>query len=277
MNRKFSFYKLFQQLTLIFCSFLMIFPFLWMILSSLKTKEEIMNPHILFPTIPQFHNYIEVIAHSPILRYVCNSLFVSICIVILQLVISALLAYALVFLTFKGRKFLFITIFFTYMLPSVVTYIPVYTLLASWKLLDSYQGLILSYSVNLFGIFLLHNAFLQMPFSLIEAAQLDGASHWQILWKMVYPMTTPSFVTFALISFISNYNSYLWPSLITTNPNLRLVSQGLRQFFIEDGAHGTNWPQVMAASAVTILPLFLLFLFAGNKIISGISDTGVKG
>ena len=255
-----------------------VFPFVWMVLSALKTKAEVMNVDQLLPAHAQWQNFSEVLFHSPMLRYIGNSLFISLIVVAFQLISSAMLTYAMVFMKFRGRKLLFAIVMGTYMLPTAATYIPSYIILAHMGLLDSYTGLIISDAVNIFGIFLLRTAFMQVPQGLIEAARIDGAGHWKVLWRIITPMTKSAYITFGLISFITMYNSYMWPSLITNNKDLSLVSQGLRSFFIEGGAYGTEWPKVMAASAVIVVPLLILFAFTQKWFINGIGgDTGVKG
>lgn len=264
-------------LILIFCTFTA-FPFFWMVVSALKTKAEIMDVSRLFPAEFQWSNFYQVIFRSPLFRYVCNSFFVAVVTLAIQIVTAAMIAYALVFMKFRGRKILFAIIMGTYMLPTAATYIPCYMILADLGLLDSFTGLIISNCVSIFGIFLLRQAFMQVPLGVIEAARIDGASQWQILWKVVCPMTKSSFITFGLMNFITCYNSYMWPSLITDSDEKLLVSQGLRKFFIEGGAYGTEWPLVMAASAFIVLPLLILFAFTQKWFINGIGgDTGMKG
>lgn len=254
------------------------FPFVWMVLSALKTKAEIMDVSKFFPAEFQWNNFYEVIFHSPLLKYVWNSLFVSAITLAIQIVTAAMIAYALVFMKFKGRKVLFAIIMGTYMLPTAATYIPSYIILADWNLLNTFTGLIISNCVSIFGIFLLRQAFMQVPVGVIEAARIDGASRWKILWQVVCPMTKSSFITFGLMNFITCYNSYMWPSLITDSDEKLLVSQGLRKFFIEGGAYGTEWPLVMAGSALIVLPLLILFAFTQKWFINGIGgDTGMKG
>lgn len=254
------------------------FPFVWMIISALKTKEEIMNTSIFFPGNPQWGNIISILFESPIPKYIFNSLFLSIIIVAIQVITGALLAYALVYMNFKGQKLLFAIIMATYMLPVAATYIPSYIILAHSGLLNTFTGLIISSTVSIFGIFLLRQAFMQVPDGMIEAAKIDGASNIKVLIHVVFPMTKSSFITFGLMSFISTYNNYMWPSLITNDSSKYMVSQGLRSFFIEGGAYGTEWALVMAASAVIVLPLLVLFAFAQKWFINGIGgDTGMKG
>ena len=157
------------------------FPFFWMIVSALKTKAEIMDVSKFFPAEFQWNNFYEVIFHSPLLKYVWNSLFVSVITLAIQIVTAAMIAYAIVFMKFKGRKVLFAIIMGTYMLPTAATYIPSYIILANLNLLNTFTGLIISNCVSIFGIFLLRQAFMQVPLGVIEAARIDGASQWKIL------------------------------------------------------------------------------------------------
>ncbi len=267
-----------KHITLIAISIIMIFPLLWMILGGLKTSQEAMNPEMILPDVIHLENVIDVFKNSPLMKYIGNSLTVAIIATLIQIVTGAMLAYAFSFIRFKGRNVLFGIVMATYMLPSCATYIPAYVTLAKMGMLNSKTGLIISQCVSIFGIFLLRTAFLQVPKELIEAAKLDGAGDWKILWKIVMPVTKSSFVTFGLMSFISLYNNYMWPSLITKDSNLYQVAQGLRSFFIDDGAYGTNWAKVMVGSSIIVIPLLILFAFTQKWFISGLAgDSGVKG
>jgi multiple sugar transport system permease protein len=170
---------------------------------------------MILPDIIHLENVIEVVKDSPLMKYIVNSLVVAIVATLIQIVTGAMLAYAFSFIKFKGRNLLFGIVMATYMLPSAATYIPAFVLLAKMNMLNSRTGLIISQCVSIFGIFLLRTAFLQFPKELLEAARMDGASEWKILWKIVAPVTKSSFITFGLMSFISLYNNYMWPSLIT--------------------------------------------------------------
>lgn len=172
---------------------------------------------------------------------------------------------------------MFFVVMTTYMLPAAATYVPCYIMLAKMNMLDTYRGIIISNAVSVFGIFLIRQEFMQVRRELVEAGRMDGAGHLRILLQIVAPQCKSAFITLGLISFISNYNNYLWPSLIIKNPKYYLVPIGLRQFFIQGGAYGIKWPQVMAASTITVLPLLLLFFIAQKWFMQSVGDTGVKG
>ena len=179
-----------------------VFPFLWMAVSSLKTKEEVMAADAFLPSTPQYGNYLEIVFHSPIPRYLANSLLVAVSVAAIQVICCSFFAYGVTFMRIRGRDMLFRLVLFTYMVPTAVTYIPCYIILSRLGLLDSYQGLILSNGVSVLGIFLLRQAFEAVPMETMEAARMDGAGHFRILTGVVFPMTRPSFVTFILLSFI---------------------------------------------------------------------------
>lgn len=270
--------KSIKHLFLLLFSFAMIFPFLWMVASALKTKEEIFQfPPKLWPESPMWHHFAEAWQLAPFGQYIFNSTFTALVIVGLQVINSALIAYAFTHFKFKGRDLLFSVVLLTYMLPVAATYVPSYVILADLNLLDTHKGLILSNAASVLGIFLFRQAFMQIPKELVEAATMDGASHWRILWRVVYPLSKPTFLTFILISFVQNYNSYLWPTLILNSEEKQLITTGLRQFFIQEGAYGIQWPLIMAASSFAVIPLLILFAFAQKWFVSGISDQGLKG
>ncbi len=259
--------RILHHLILLLFSAAMAFPFYWMATSALKTNDEIWQfPPTLWPTSPQWGNYLEAWLEAPFWRYLTNSIVVAAVIVVLQAINSAMMAYALTHMRFRMKKAFTAIIMLGYMIPSTAVYLPSYMILAKLNLLDSYAGLILSNCVSVFSIFLIRQAFLQVSHELVEAGQIDGASHLRILGSILVPVARSSFVVLALITFIDHYNNYFWPMLITKNPDLQLVSAGLRSFFVEGGAYGLKWPLIMAASSFTIAPLLVLFLFAQNTI-----------
>lgn len=265
-----------RSLTLWMACCVTAFPFIWMAVSSLKIKEEVMGPGF-FPSVPQYGNYVTILFDSPIPRCLFNSLFVAASVAVIQVVSCSLFVYAVTFMGEKAGRGLLKLVLFTYMAPTAATYIPCYMILSRMNLLDSYLGLILSNGVSVFGIFLLSQAFHNIPPDTLEAAKMDGAGNLAILTKIVFPMARPSFATFILLSFINTYNSYMWPSLITDNPSLSLISQGLRRFLYEGGAYGTQWSLVMAAGTAAVVPLLALFALFWRLIVQGITDLGCKG
>ena len=259
-------------------SFIAVFPLIWMLLSGLNDHLMTFVPGNGKGISFTLENIGYVLFQSPVPLYIKNSMLISVVTSLYQIITGAMLAYALTFLKFRCKKLLYYIIFFTYMLPSAATYIPSYIVLSKLNLLNTYKGLILSQSVSLFGIFLLRQNFLEIPKDFVDAAKIDGATDWKILWKVVFPLARSGFITFFLLSFISLYNNYMWPALITTDSRLYQVSQGVRSFFIDDGAYGTKWPLIMAADSIVILPLVLIYICASHVIIHGISgDSGVKG
>lgn len=249
------------------------FPFFWMVSGSLKTREEIWRfPPALLPESPVWSNFVEAWNAAPFGLYLFNSVFVASVIVVMQLVNSAMAGYALTHMKFTFRGVLLGIILASYMLPVAATYLPGYVILSNLGLLDSYAGLILSNSVSVFSIFLARQAFLQLPHELVEAAKIDGAPHWRILWTILVPLSRSAFIVMGLLTFIAQYNNYFWPMLITKSPELQLVSAGLRSFFIEGGAYGMRWPLVMAGCTFTILPLLALFVLTQRWIMKGVSN-----
>ncbi|WP_241674676.1 carbohydrate ABC transporter permease [Paenibacillus luteus] len=271
MNRFFS--RMILYVSLVIICIVMVFPFLWMFSSSLKTNDEIWAiPPILWPAEPLWSNFIDAWHSAPFSLYLFNSVFVATAVVVIQLINSSMMAYALSHMKFALARPLMGLIIVSYMLPVSATYLTGYVILAKLGLLDSYSGLILSNTITIFGVFLLRQAFLQIPKEVAEAAKIDGAGHWKILWKIMIPLSSSTLIVMSLLSFIGQYNNYLWPMLITKNPNLYLVSAGLRSFFVEGGAYGMKWPLIMAASTFTIVPLLVLFVVAQKWIIKGVNN-----
>ncbi|MFW5790385.1 MAG: carbohydrate ABC transporter permease [Bacillota bacterium] len=259
-------------------SFLMVFPFFWMFTSALKTQDEIRAfPPEILPEVPQWGNFLETWQAAPFDLYIFNSFFTATAIVVLHVITTAFFAYAITQLTFRFRNLLFGIVMATYMLPVPVTYVPSYIILSRLGWLDSYQGIIFSNAVSVFAIFLARQSFLQVPTELVDAAKVDGASHWTILWKIFFPLTRPIFITFGLINFVLMYNNYLWPLLIIRSRELYLITIGLRQFFIEQGAYGVNWPLIMAASTIVVTPLLILFFITQKWFVKGVGGSGIKG
>jgi multiple sugar transport system permease protein len=262
-----------RHTALIALSVIMAFPFLWMISSSVKSNQEVRSfPPILWPDKPLWSNYIDAWHAAPFGLYLYNSVFVALIIVLIQIVNSAMMGYALSHMRFRFSNSLMGIILTSYMLPVSATYLPSYVILSNMGLIDTFTGLIISNAVSVFSIFLVRQSFMQLPKELVEAAKIDGAGHWRILWTILVPLARSTFIIMALLTFISNYNNYFWPMLITKSPEISLVSAGLRSFFVEGGGYGMKWPLIMAGSTFTILPLLILFVIAQKWIMKGVSN-----
>ncbi|WP_067019019.1 carbohydrate ABC transporter permease [Marinomonas spartinae] len=259
------------------CGLFMVFPFLWMFFGSLKTNDEIFsNPLELLPQHFHWYNFVETMQSAPFGLYIFNSFEVALFTTLLVLANSSLFAYALTRFTFRGKTAMFSLVMASYMLPAAVTYVPSYIVLAKLGLLDTHAGLILSNAASVFGVFYLRQVFLKIHPSLIEAARIDGASELKILWAIVLPQCKAALTTLGLITFITNYNSYMWPSLVINTADKNLIATGIRQFFIAQGNYGLNWSHIMAASTIAVVPLLILFMISQKIILSGIADNGIK-
>lgn len=263
---------------LILMSFVIAFPFLWMFTNSIKTKDEIWAvPPKALPAVAQWINYEDALADGTFLRYMWNSAYTALIITIIVLLNSAMFAYALTNIRFRGKKILITLIMVTYIMPATTTYIPSYVILSKMGLMNSHTGYIVSSCASIFNIFFLRTTFAQISPGIVEAARIDGAGHWKILWWVIAPMSTSSFVTLGLLSFLGGYNSYLWPSLLLRSKEKYLVSMGLQTFFASEGAYGLKWGTIMAACCVIVFPLLLLFLIGQRWILNGITnDAAVK-
>lgn len=270
--------KLIRYVLLIIISLIAIFPLIWMVLNALKTGQEISDNNI-FPVVPQWQNFIETFDLAPFGKYMWNSFFTASIIVLLQIILSSMLAYALVFLEFRVRNILFFIVLATYMLPSATTYVPSYIILGKLDLLDTFLGLILSCTVNVAMIFLLRQNFKRVPKEFIEASRVSGANDWQIYHKVVLPYCKSALFTTGILSFIANYNSYLWPTLILNSEEKMLISMGVNRFYTMQGSFASKWPLIMAATAISIVPMIIIYVVFQKYLLSGInkSNEGLKG
>lgn len=270
--------RAFSYIAISCLSVIMVLPLIWMLLSSLKTTDEIFQvPLTWIPKSFQWSNFTKALELAPFGLYISNSIITALCIVFLQIILSSMLAYALTQWKFKGKKLIFNSILVTYMLPSAATYVPSYVIVAKLQLLDTLTGIVISSMASVFAIFILHQAFLQIPKELIEAARSDGATDLMILTRIMMPMSKSTIFTVSLISFVQTYNSYLWPSLLINSEEKYLITVGLNRFFTTQGTFADQWPLIMAANVLAVVPLLLIFITFQKWFIKGISDNGLKG
>ncbi|MDD3051656.1 MAG: carbohydrate ABC transporter permease [Candidatus Cloacimonetes bacterium] len=223
----------------------------------------------------KFHweNYLKAFKKVPFSRYFANTIFVSISILIGVLITSSLAAYAFARMKFVGRDFIFYLFISMMMVPQPIYLIPSYVLLNSLGWIDTYQALIIPWLANIFTIFLLRQHFKTIPQELFDAAAIDGCSRFRILWTIVLPLSKSIVTTTAIFSVIGSWNSFMWPLVMTNSDELRVIQVGLSNFSSEASSQTSL---LMAASAFSILPLLLLFLFAQKRIISSFASSGMK-
>lgn len=270
--------SLLRHLVLIASSILFAFPFFWMVMGIFKTNNEIWQTP--YKILPEHFDVIGVWASVQEIhfgKYILNSFYVGIVGTIVMLFVTMLFTYVVVFMSGRWTNRIFAVVMAIYMLPGAVTYVPSYVILSRLGLLDTLTGLMFTYLANIFAVFYLRQSFMKTSRSYIEAARIDGASHWETLRYVVFPMNKSAFYTVFILTFVQQYNNYMWPSIMLKDQEKYLVSQGLRQFFIQDGAYGMNWSEVMLASTLTILPVIILFILGQKWFVTGImQDSGLK-
>lgn len=260
--------------TLTAVSLAMVFPFAWMILTSLKTQPEtIQIPPKFLPQAPQWVNYLNVWRQIPLLRYFLNTIIVTVLTLAGVLITSSLAAFAFAFRNFKGRDLTFMALLGMMMIPQPVYLVPAYVILSKLGWLDTFYALVVPWTVNIFSIFLIRQHFKTVPLSLYEAAKMDGASDLGFLWHVLLPISRPVLVTVSLFSIIGSWNSFLWPLIVTNSEKVRPLQVGLAYFSQEQGSF---WNQLMAASTLVVLPLAVFYLFAQRHITESFVSSGLK-
>lgn len=255
--------------------FFALFPFYWMVSSSIKVSWEIMQfPPTIIPQSFTFDHYIYVWNNVNLPRIFFNSIFVAVTSVALNLFFSCMVAYALVKLRFPGRKALFMLIIATMMIPFQLLMIPLFLLMDTYGMLNTYWALILPASTSPFSIFLLRQAFISVPDDFIDAALMDGAHHFKILYVITFPMIIPMAVTVALVNFFWSWNSFLWPVLVLFSDNMATLPVALARF---SSFQSNIWGAIMAASTITAMPIVILYLFMQRKFIESLAMSGIKG
>lgn len=249
------------------------FPFVWMVLTSVKSYQEFIAGQLI-PDILRFSNYVEAWRMAPFGRYFLNSLFISVATVTAVLVTSTLAAYAFARLEFFGRDVLFMVFLATLMVPFEVTMIPNFILIRDLGWYDSYWAMIMPFSASVFGVFLLRQFFATIPQDLYDSAVLDGCGHLRFLWEIVLPLSKPPLITVGLFTFLGSWNALLWPLIVTRTQEIRPIMLGLAEFITEAG---TQTQLLMAAATLTILPVIIFYFFAQREFIEGIAATGLKG
>ena len=258
---------------------IVIFPFYWMIISSLKDLAEYRRAiPTMFPEVLRWANYTKVFT-SPDLnlgRLFANTLFVGLVSTVLSLVITVLSAFAFARLEFKGKDALFAFLLATMMIPGELFTITNYQTVHSLGWMNTYTVLIFPFLVSVFYIYLLKQNFMQVPNELYLAAKVDGTSDLKYLWKVMIPLALPTIISITILKMMGSWNSYMWPKLVANDEAHRLITNGLREAFTTEGGQ-TDIPVQMAAVTVVSTPLFMVFIFLRKYIMKGVSRSGIKG
>ena len=255
-----------------------LFPFYWMVLTSLKgygAYNSEMVPQ-LFTLSPTFANYREVFTAVPLGKYLMNTLVFTLLTTAIMLVVTVLAAFAFSRLQFRGKELVFTAFLALMMIPNELVVITNFVTVTELDLRNSFPGLILPSVASVFYIYLLKENFSQIPDALYYAAKVDGTSDMRYLWRVMLPICRPTLVTVTILKVIECWNSFVWPRLITDDRNFFLVSNGIQEIR-ENGLGRENIPAMMAAVVVISLPLIVLFLIFRKKIMAGVSRGGVKG
>jgi multiple sugar transport system permease protein len=264
---------------LITMGIIVLFPFYWMIISSLKTMDEYrLAIPTLIPKYFDFRNYVDVFTSKDLIlgRLFFNTLYVGIVSTALSLVITVLSAFAFARLEFKGKDALFALLLATMMIPGELFTITNYQTVNNFGWMKTYTVLIVPFLVSIFYIYLLKQNFMQVPNELYLAAKVDGTSDIKYLWKVMIPLALPTIISITILKMMGSWNSYMWPRLVANDDAHRLITNGLRTAFT-DASGVTDIPVQMAAVAVVSTPLFLVFIFLRKYIMKGVSRSGIKG
>ena len=248
-------------------------PFVWLVAATTKTSGDIFA-FTFFAPRATFDNYRDLFSKEPFFRYLLNSVFIACAGVTIQLFLSSLAGFALAKYQFKGKKFVYLLMLATLMIPGQVTIAPSYELLYRLGLVDTYAGLLIPGAVSVFGIFLFDRALQQVPDELIHAARLDGCTEFRIYWDIVMPVSRPMIGAFCLIGFMGAWNSFLWPQILLHTKTQYTLPIGLSQMV---GIYSQEYGMLMAGTLLAVLPVIVLFLVLQKEFVAGLTAGAVKG
>jgi multiple sugar transport system permease protein len=259
---------------MLFISIIVIFPFIWLFITSFKLEKDIVTwPPKLLADSYTLNSYLNVFRTIPLFSFIKNTVIFAGGVVISQLLLDSMAAYALARLNFKGRKLFSYLILLAMMIPFQVYMIPLFFLVHFMGLLDTYAGLIIPRMVMPYGIFLMRASFVSLPKDLEEAARIDGLSEIGIFFKIMLPLVKPGLVTLAVIILMNNWNDLLYPMMLTSNPQMRTLSAGLALF---TGENIQLYGPVLAGTVISILPLLLVYALAQKYFVIGVATSGMK-
>lgn len=254
---------------------LMVTPFLWMLSGSFKPEADIRKiPPDLIPTRPTLTNFQELFSSLDFTRMFANSVLVALAVTAGNLIFCSMLGYALAKLEFRGQRAVFTVVIATLMVPGLVTFVPLYVLVANMQLTGSLLGLILPFLATPFGVFLMRQFISTLPDELIDAARVDGCRELAIFWKIILPLTKPALATLGIITFLGSWNNFLWPLVVAQNESQYTLPVGLA--LASSGQDFTRFGILLAGAVVVLLPVTIVFLLFQRHFVAGIATTGLK-
>jgi multiple sugar transport system permease protein len=261
---------------LLLLSLLYLLPFLWMVSASIRGEGTLLaHPADLWPHRPTFANYRDVLASGPMARYFLNSTVVAAAVVAGNVFFAPWVAFVLARRPFRGRRLVAVSVAATLMVPRQVTMVPLYLMMVEGKLIDTYGALILPFLVDAFSVLFLTQFLRSVPRSLDDAARVDGAGDWGILFRVLVPILRPALAVVAIQAFLTNWNSFLYPLILTSRDEMRTLPVGLALF--AQGRHSVDWGHLMAGATLAALPTLLVFAIFQRRIVAGLTQGALKG
>jgi multiple sugar transport system permease protein len=255
---------------------IMVAPFAWMVLGSFKPRGEFLQSvPTWLPANPTSDNYQRLVARLDFPRFFFNSIVVAVAVTIGNLIFSPMLGYALAKLRFSGRRVLLLLVLSTLMLPASATLIPLFVLMSSLGLVNTYPGLILPFLAGAFGVFLTRQFFQGLPDELLEAARIDGAGEFRIFWTIAMPLAAPVLATLGILTFLGSWNGFIYPLVMAQEPNMYTLPVALATF--ATGQFQADHGMLMAGSVILVVPVLLVFIVVQRWVTEGIATTGLKG
>jgi multiple sugar transport system permease protein len=254
---------------------IMLVPFAWMLSTSLKEPGDVfLYPPQWIPDPVQWENYRETVTVMPFGRFYLNSIIQAVAVTALQLLTASLAAFAFARLRFRGRDVLFLLYLATMMIPFPVTMIPNFIIMRYLNWIDTFRALILPPAFSAFSTFLLRQYFMSIPLEMDDAARVDGASSFRIWWQIILPLSGPALATLAIFTFLGQWNSFLWPLIVTNSEEMRTLPVGLAAF---QGQYSVQWHLLMAGSVIAVLPILVIYIAGQKWFVRGITLTGMGG
>ena len=250
-------------------------PFVWMVLGSFKGEGELRQiPPTWLPESASLDNYTQLFSKLNFGQFFTNSIVVAVVVTAGNLVFCSMLGYALAMLDFRGKKAIFIAVMGTLMIPGVVTFVPLFVLVANAGLVNTLPGLFLPFLVSPFGVFLMRQFILGLPRDLLDAGRVDGAGELRIFWKIILPLCGPALATLGILTFLGSWNNFLWPLVVAQSEDKYTLPVALALY--STGQNSTNYGLLLAGATVVIIPILVVFLIFQKRFIEGIATTGLK-